>query len=81
MDYQKYSKQKFEEAGLNSSIARKLADQLEADVTKEIHDVVFPKFREIIEGLNSVGYNLEPYGPIEVDDISFRDEPESFNNA
>ena len=74
MNYKKYSKKNFAELGRNTPEARTLADQLEKDVTLELHKIILPKFQEIISKLNAIGHNLRPYEEIEPGDISFRDE-------
>jgi hypothetical protein len=73
MDYEKYSKQKFDSLGLNSVDARKLADELRKDVAAEIHDAVLVAFSQVIERLNSQGHNLRS-DEIDIGDIGFRDE-------
>ena len=75
MDYSKYSNELFEAAGLDSAAARKLADQLAADVAQEVHVVVLPKLQELVAGLRSVGHQLQPYEDIRIGDVSYRDEP------
>jgi hypothetical protein len=74
MNYAKYSKQQFSERGLDTPASRQLADELQADVAKEIHEAVLAAFLKIVEGLNAQGHNLASYGEIRVGDIPFRDE-------
>jgi hypothetical protein len=74
MNYAKYSKQLFDEKGLDSEQARQLADELETDVAKEIHKAVSAAFLKVINELNTQGHKLSPYGEIKVGDIPFRDE-------
>jgi hypothetical protein len=74
MDFEKYSKSQFESRGLDSFAARQLADQLQDDVATEIHDSVLAAFLKVVEGLNELGHNLQPYDEISIGDISFRDE-------
>lgn len=74
MDFEKYSKQQFESLGLDTPAARKLADELQDDVTEEIHAAVLATFRDVVERLNEQGHNLKPDGEIRAGDISFRDE-------
>ena len=74
MDFEKYSKLEFESRGNDSPAARELADELEDDVAKEIHDSVLGAFLKVVEGLNAHGHNLQPYDEISIGDISFRDE-------
>ena len=76
MDYEKYSKRRFEKLVLNSSAARKLADDLQEDVAKEMHGAVLAAFEQIVSKLDAQGHNLTPYDEIEVGDIAYRDEPE-----
>ncbi len=73
MNFEKYSKQQFESRGLNTSEARKLADELQDDVSREIHITVFEEFRKIIDALNAKGHNLQVYEEIRIGDIPFRD--------
>jgi hypothetical protein len=75
MNYEKYTKAKFEAVGLNTPEARALADQLQDDVDAELHTVLLPKFQEIVSKLNAGGHNLTPYDEIQVGDIAYRDEP------
>ncbi len=75
MNFEKYSKSQFESRGIDSPAARQLADQLQDDVAKEIHDSVLAAFLKVVEGLNARGHNLQPYDEISLGDISFRDEP------
>ena len=75
MNFEKYSKQQFESRGLNTPAARMLADELQEDVTEEIHAAVLAVFQSVIERLNAQGHNLKPYDEIRAGDISFRDEP------
>lgn len=75
MDYTKYSKQEFVKRGLDSSEALKLANKLQEDVAKELHEAVLVKFLEIVNRLNNHGHNLTSYGEINIGDISYRDEP------
>jgi hypothetical protein len=74
MDFEKYSKQRFEAHGLNTPAARQLADELQDDVSREIHGAVLAAFMKVVEGLNAQGHSLTPYGEIKVGDISFREE-------
>ena len=75
MGYEKYSKQSFEKLGLSTQAARRLADELQEDVAKEMHSAVLAAFQQIVGKLNAQGHNLTPYGEIEVGDIPYRDEP------
>jgi hypothetical protein len=75
MNFEKYSKQQFESLGRNSTAARQLADQLQADVNEELHAVVLPAFLKIVDRLNATGHNLTEYEPIVAGEIAFRDEP------
>lgn len=75
MDYDKYTKVKFEAAGRNTREARALCNQLQDDVIEELHTVLLPKFQEIISKLNEAGHHLTPYSEIIAGDIQYRDEP------
>jgi hypothetical protein len=74
MDFEQYSKQHFEACGLDTPAARQLADELQDDVARGIHDAMLAAFLKVVEGLNLRGHNLTPYDEIQVGDISFRDE-------
>ena len=74
MNFEKYSKQQFDACGLDTPAARRLADELQDEVTREIHGAVLAAFMKVIEGLNARGHNLTPYDEIQIGDISFRDE-------
>ena len=74
MDFAKYSRVQFESRGIDSPGARELADELQHDVAKELHDSVLAAFLKVIEGLNAHGHDLQPYGEVSIGDISFRDE-------
>ena len=78
MNFEKYSKRQFELRGLSTPSSRKLADELQADVTEEIQAAVLAAFRNVVEGLNARGHDLKPYGEIRAGDISFRDEPSAW---
>ena len=75
MDYAKFSKQEFVQRGLDTPAARQLADELQDDVRKEMHQAVFAMFSSIVEGLNAQGHSLKPNGEIVIGDLAFRDEP------
>ncbi len=75
MNFGEYSKDKFEAAGLNTKEARALADQLQDDVCAELHNVILPKFQEIVSRLNACGHNLTPYEQPRPGDIPYRDQP------
>ncbi len=51
MDFEKFSKVQFESRGIDSPAARELADELQDDVAKEIHDSVLAAFLKVVEGL------------------------------
>jgi hypothetical protein len=74
MDFEKYSKLEFGSRGIDSPAARELADELQDDVAKEIHDSVLGAFLKVVEALNAHGHNLQPYDQISIGDISFRGE-------
>jgi hypothetical protein len=73
MNYEKYSKQQFESLDLESPAARNLADELQEDVTEEIHGAVLAAFSRVVEELNARGHNLKA-DEIRIGDIAFRDE-------
>ena len=75
MNFEKYSKRQFDSLGLNTPAARKRADELQNDVTEEIHSAVLAAFQNVVERLNARGHNLTPYEEIRAGDITFRDEP------
>lgn len=75
MNFETYSKKQFESLGLNTPDARKLADQLQADVNEVVHEAVLPAFSNVIKRLNAEGHNLTNYDDIRAGAISFRDEP------
>ena len=75
MNLDKYSQREFESRGLDTPAARQLADELQDDVAKEIHEALLAAFLKIVAGLNAHGHNLTPYDEIRIGDISFRDEP------
>jgi hypothetical protein len=74
MNFEKYSKQQFESLGLNTPAARELADELQIDVTDDIHEAVLSAFQNVVQRLNAQGHSLTPYDEIRAGDISFRDE-------
>ena len=74
MNFERYSKQRFESFGLDTPAARKLADELQIDVNDEIHEAVLSVFQRIVQRLNAQGHLLTPYDEIRAGDISFRDE-------
>jgi hypothetical protein len=74
MNFEKYSKRQFEARGIDSRAARELADELQDDVAREIHEAVLAAFMKVVEGLNAQGHGLTPYDEIRVGDISLRDE-------
>jgi hypothetical protein len=75
MEFEKYSKHRFEELGLGTPAARKLADELQEDVTKGMHEAVLAAFQKVVNGLNARGHRLTPYDEIEAGQMSYRDEP------
>ena len=56
MNFEKYSKQRFESLGLNTPAARKLADELQIDVNDEIHEAVLSAFQQVVQRLNVQGH-------------------------
>ena len=74
MNFEKYTKQQFESRGLDTPAARQLADELQDDVTRDLHGAVLAAFIKVVEGLNARGHGLTPHDESRVGEISFRDE-------
>ena len=49
MNFEKYSKQRFESLGLDTPASRKLAGELQDDVTEEIHAAVLAAFLNVMD--------------------------------
>lgn len=75
MNFAKYSKEKFASLGLNTPDARKLAAELQFEVSKVIRPAVEPVFLDVIEQLNVQGHNLKTPDDSRAGDLCFRDEP------
>ena len=75
MNVEKYSKSKFESILSDPAATRRLADELQNDVVKEIHEAVFTAFVKVVDGLNAEGHDLRLYEEIRPGDIAYRDEP------
>jgi len=73
MDFEKYSKQKFDSR--DAVGARRLADELQDDVVEEIHNTLYEAILKVVEGLNTQGHHITPYDETRAGDIAFRDEP------
>ena len=74
MDYAKYARSEFDRLGLDSPGAEALAQQLQEEVTGELHQLILPVFERIITRLNSAGHNLTIYGDATPGDVAFRDQ-------
>ncbi|AOS97728.1 hypothetical protein AUP74_02320 [Microbulbifer aggregans] len=61
MNFEKYSKSAFENAGINSDRAKILANELEDAVLAELHQQIEAAFSRIVSRLNSEGHDLSPY--------------------
>ena len=61
MNFEKYSKRQFEACGPVTPAARRLADELQDDVAREIHGAVLAAFVKVVKGINALGHNLTPY--------------------
>jgi hypothetical protein len=72
----RFSKNSFIEEHERAPSSRALADALEAEIQEELHEVIMPKLREIVERLNAMGHQLREYTPPIPGDISFRDDEE-----
>ena len=72
----RFSAHAFEMRGLNSDAARQLADCLAEESQQEMHKVIAVHLKQIIEQLNSMGHNLQPYGEIVPGEIAYRDDTE-----
>ena len=72
---ERFSAKKFDQLGLDSDAAGRLAQLLAEEVTAELHAVIEPAFRAIVDRVNQMGHNLgvEEIGPGE---ITFRDDRE-----
>lgn len=62
----------------NESKEKKRSDNisqlLENEIQTELHKILEPKMKEIIQDLNSMGHKLTLYYPSKPGDISYRDE-------
>lgn len=54
--------------------ARTLSDDLQREVTRELHNVIGPAVRLLVDRLNALGHNLRPYGELLAGDLPYRDE-------
>ena len=69
----RFSAQAFSEAGLDSTAARKLADELAMAVTEALDQVVRSGVAKMVDELNALGHELR----LEVEsvgEVSYRDE-------
>ena len=73
----RFSAASFQERGLDTAESRKLADLLAEEIQLEMHEVILRRMREVIQTLNDMGHNLQPYGLAMPGEIEFRDrDPE-----
>ena len=72
MNFEKYSKQRFELLGLDTPDARKLADDLQGDVNEEIHPAVRDALLNVIDQLKVQGHKVSVIDD-RPGDISFHD--------
>ena len=77
MNFSKYSKVEFEKRGRDSDEVRSLTDEMEVEVSRELHVVVLKRMNEIVQKLNSEGHKLELIDCAELGGISFIDQPTS----
>jgi hypothetical protein len=71
---ERFSSAAFEAAGLDTREARKLADALAAEIQNQMHGAILASLQTIVDRLNAMGHELQPYGPAVPGDISFRDD-------
>ena len=72
MNYTRFSKRNFDECGVDTPAARRLANRLQDEMARELHPAILKAFLRIVEKLNAHGHNLKPYGRVKVGDIGFR---------
>lgn len=70
----RFSSQAFAEAEIDSENARELADQLNADITRELTEFLSKKVEIIVAELNALGHNLQLNGGPRDGAISYRDD-------
>ena len=70
----RFSAASFERSGLDTEAARALASALADEIQQELHTVVLPVFRRIVEMLNALGHDLRPEGEQKAGELSFRDD-------
>ena len=75
MNFDKYSKAKFESVALDAVATRRLADELQDDVAQEIHEAVSTAFLSVIDALNREGHNLRLYEEIRPGELAYLDSP------
>lgn len=71
---ERFSADCFTKCGLNTDVARKLADQLADEIQEEMHRVIREHFLKIIDRLNAMGHSLQEYEPIAPGYLAFRDD-------
>lgn len=64
MNFQKYSKSEFSSLSSDPAATRNLADELQDDVMREVHEAVYTAFLRVVEGLNAEGHDLKLYEEI-----------------
>jgi hypothetical protein len=72
----RFSKNSFIEENEQNPSAVNLVNALEAEIQRELHEIIMPKVHEIVERLNSMGHMLREYTEPLPGDISFRDDEE-----
>ena len=72
METEKYSRDAFERLKERQAV-RNLADQLQAEVLRELHPAVEKAFTKIIEQINAKGHGLTLYEK-SPGELAFRDE-------
>src|SRR5258705_5979328 len=75
MNFEKYSKSEFTSLDSDSAATRRLADQLQDEVVREVHEALLTAVLRVVDGLNAEGHDLRLYGEMRPGDIAYRDEP------
>jgi hypothetical protein len=66
----------FENKRDGKAACRALADLLAEEIAQELSHILVPAMSAIVEKLNRLGHNLQPYGTDELGHITFRDDEE-----
>jgi hypothetical protein len=72
---ERFSAKSFEDLGIDSDLARRLAEELAEEVNAELHGVIEPALRGIVEQLNVMGHDLK-VEELNPGSLSFRDDLE-----